>query len=143
MKKVYKCEFCDEIMEDKIEMNKHEIECGSNPKNKIKDEIVIKLSRIYDHFIDSLVYVLLNDFKEEKIKFYEGEFERASRNNCPASVNENKREMESVFIDVKHFRYNETKYFKDITLRDNPEFIESIRTYLKEPEFRINKKGGK
>lgn len=143
MKLVYKCEYCDEILENKNEMSKHEIECGSNPSNKISDETVIKLSRIQDHFIDSLVYVLLNDFKKETIEFYEEEFERASRNNCPASVNENKREMRNVFTDVKHFRYNETKYFKDITLRDNPEFIDAIRTYLKEPEFRINKKGGK
>lgn len=137
MKQVYKCEFCDEIIEDEGEMNKHEIKCGSNPKNKIKDEIVIKLSRAYKHFKDSLVYVLLNDFKKEKIEFYEREFERASTNNCPASVYENKKELKDIFIDVKHFRYNETKYFTDMTKRDNPEFIEAIRVFLREPEFRI------
>ena len=139
MKQVYQCEYCDKILENSIEMNKHEKECGSNPKNRIDDEIVIKLSRIYEHFKDGLIYVLLEDFDEKTICFYEKEFERATRNNCPASIFENKKELKSIFIDVNHFRNNETKYFKDITRRDNFEFINSIRTFLREPEFRTNK----
>lgn len=139
MKQVYQCEYCNETLENSIEMDKHEKECGSNPKNKISDKVVIKLSRIYEHFKDGLIYVLLEDFDEEIISFYENEFERATSNNCPASVFENKRELKDVFIDVNHFRYNETKYFKDITKRDNFEFIKAIRTFFKEPEFRTKK----
>ena len=140
MKQVYQCEYCDEILENSIEMKKHEGECGSNPKNKINDEIVIKLSRIFEHFKDGLAYVLLEDFDEKTMEFYENEFERASSNNCPASVFENKRELKDVFIDVKYCRYNETKYFKDMTKRDNFEFIEAIRTFLREPEFRTERR---
>ena len=139
MKQVYQCEYCDEILENSIEMSKHEKECGSNPINEINDEIVIKLSRIYEHFKDGLIYVLLEDFDEKTINFYENEFERATSDNCPASVFENKRELKNIFIDVNHFRYNETKYFKDITKRDNFEFIKAIRIFFKEPEFRTKK----
>lgn len=55
---------------------------------------------------------------------------------CEDIVN---KEIKSVFINVNHFRYNETKYFKDITKRDSFEFIKAIRTFLKEPELRTKK----
>lgn len=143
MKIVYECEFCDETSEDKEKILLHEKSCGSNPKNKIKDETVLKLSRIQEHFIDSLIYVLLNDFTEERLEFYNEEFVRATRTNCSASIYENKEALKNVFIDVRHFRHNETKYFKDITSRDNPELIDAIRTYLREPEYRIKSNGDK
>lgn len=140
MKQVYQCEYCDEILENRDEMSKHEKKCGRNPKNRIDNETVIKLSRIYGHFTDSLIYVILNDFSEEKIKFYDNEFERATNNNCPASIYENKRKIHNVFVSVDYFRRNETNYFNKITKRDNPELIEAIRTFLREPEYRIKKK---
>ena len=45
MKRVYKCEFCDEISEKESEILEHEKICGYNPKNEINDEVVLKLSR--------------------------------------------------------------------------------------------------
>ena len=58
MKQVYKCEYCDEISENKLEIQEHEKICGRNPKNKIDDEIILKLSRLNNHVIESLIYIL-------------------------------------------------------------------------------------
>ena len=137
MKQVYKCEFCEEISEDKETILKHEKECGSNPKNKITNEMVLKLSRIYEHFEDSLIYVLLQDYTKKDIDFYIDEFDRAQNNNCPASIFENKRELDNILRRRIQIDRECRTWFENLTKRDNPELISAIRSYLKEPEYRI------
>lgn len=130
MKQVYQCEYCDETSISRNEMIKHEKYCERNPENKINNEIVLKLSRIKDDFIDSLIYVLLNDYKEKDIKFYSDEFKRATDRNCPASIYENKNMMYSIFSKVVYFRKNETRYFNERIKKDNSELIKAIRSYM-------------
>lgn len=137
MKQVYKCEFCDEISKNKIKIQEHEKICGYNPKNKIDNEIVLKISRLYEHVEESLIYILLSEYGK-KIDFYIDEFDRATKTNCPASIYENKDELCSILSRAKRIeRESDFKWFMEITKRDNPELIQAIKTYLKEPEFRV------
>lgn len=138
MKKIYKCEFCDKISNSKEDILEHEKICGYNPKNEISDEIVIKLSRIYNHLGESLIYIITQYFSN-KIDLYLKEFDRATTTNCPASVWENKDLLRSILVKSKRLKngLDDWKYFSKITERDNPELIEAIKIYLKEPEYRI------
>lgn len=132
MKTVYKCEYCETCAKEKTLIEKHEEKCGYNPKNKITDKVVLKLSRINEDFIDSLMYVLIEDFNND-LKFYNNEFERATRTNCPASIYENKGDMTNILYRCKVMQNDKDnfKYFKEINKRDNSELIQAIRTYLK------------
>lgn len=132
MKTVYKCEYCETYAGNKTLVEKHEEKCGYNPKNKITDNMVLKLSRINEDFIDSLIYVLIEDFNNY-LEFYNNEFERATRTNCPASIYENKGDMANLLYRCKVMQKDKDnfKYFKKINKRDNSELIHAIRTYLK------------
>ena len=138
MKTVYKCEYCDIWSEEERLIKSHEEECGYNPKNKIADEMVLKLSRINSHFKESLIYVLTEDFNKD-LEFYNNEFERATTSNCPASIYDNKTEMTNLLFYCKAIQKDKSdfNYFKRIIKRDNPELIQTIRTYFKEPEYRV------
>ena len=138
MKTVYKCEYCDKWEETEELIIEHEEKCGYNPKNEITDEMVLKLSRINEHFEDSLIYVLTEDFNED-LKYYSKEFERSTTNNCPASIYEEKTKMINLLFYCKAIQKdkNNFNYFKRVTKIDNPELIQAIRTYFREPEFRV------
>lgn len=138
MKKLYKCEFCSKISNSKEDILEHEKICGYNPKNEISDEIVIKLSRIYNHLGESLIYIITQYFSD-KIDLYLKEFDRATTTNCPESVWKNKDLLRSILGKSKRLKngLDDWKYFSKITERDNPELIEAIKIYLKEPEYRI------
>ena len=73
MKIVYKCEYCDEINENKNEIKNHELKCGYNPKNQIDDEIILKLSRINESVEYAIRYILLKDY-EDKLDYFYDEF---------------------------------------------------------------------
>lgn len=136
MKQVYKCEFCDEVSEDKAQIIEHEKECGHNPKNKINDEIIKKLSRIKTSVEDAILHVLLTDYNNKLDYFYD-ECDRATNKNCVASIYEQKDEIQYLISRAKSIDKKELNWFLDITKRDKPEFIDAIRTYIKEPEFRV------
>lgn len=136
MKQVYKCEFCDEISNNKAEMEKHEKECGYNPKNEINDEVVKKLSRIKSSIEEATIYILLTDY-ENKLDYFYDECDRATTRNCVASIYEQKNEIQYLISRAKRIKKEGLKYFLGITKRDKPEFIEAIRTYIKEPECRV------
>lgn len=137
MKAVYKCEYCDKWEETQELIKSHEEICGYNPKNEITDEMVLKLSRVYEHIYDSLIYILTEDY-DTKLDFYSDEFERATKNNCPASIYENKEEIGNLIYRSKNIqRESDFNWFKKITKRDNPELIQAIRTYFKYPEYRV------
>lgn len=136
MEQVYKCEFCDEISKNKAEIEKHEKECGYNPKNKINDEIIKKLSRVKESVEDAIMYVILTDYNNKLDYFYD-ECDRATNKNCVASIYEQKDEIQYLISRAKRIEKEEIKRFLKITKRDKPEFIEAIRTYIKEPEYRI------
>lgn len=136
MEQVYKCEFCDETSKNKAEMEKHEKECGYNPKNEINDEIIKKLSRIKKSVEDATMYVLLTDYNNKLDYFYD-ECDRATRKNCVASIYEQKDEIQYLISSAKRIEKEELKWFLKITKRDKPEFIEAIRTYIRESECRI------
>ena len=99
--------------------------------------MVLKLSRIYEHFEDSLIYVLLQDYTKKDIDFYIDEFDRAQNNNCPASIFENKRELDNILRRRTQIDRECRTWFENLTKRDNPDLISEIRSYLKEPEYRI------
>ena len=64
MKRVYKCDFCDNIFESESEAEIHEKRCGHNPNNKINDKVVFRLSMIYDSLrkiIAGALYDVAND----------------------------------------------------------------------------------
>lgn len=132
MRTVYKCEYCETYTKQKTVMKNHEEKCGYNPQNKITDELVLKLSRINEDFIDSLIYVLTEDFNNDLDHFNE-EFERATTRNCPASIYENKKEIINLLYrcKTKQSDTNDFKWFKKITKKDNSELIRAIREYLK------------
>lgn len=139
MKKVYKCEYCDEISDNAENIIKHEKNCGNNPENKINDETVVKLARFFGHCEDCIEYVLLEDFAD-KLDYIESEFDRATKNNCPCAVYDQKTKMRNLIIDIRGLRENKSeKWFKGLVERDNPELIEAIRAYFKNPEYRIGK----
>ena len=125
-----------EISEKESEILEHEKICGYNPKNEINDEVVLKLSRLFNHMEESLIYVLIMDH-EKNIDFYRDEFERATKTNCPASIYENKENLSYILTKAKRIRREKDfNWFMNITRRDNPEFIQAIITYLREPEYR-------
>lgn len=136
MKRVYKCEFCDEVSEDKAQIIEHEKECGYNPKNTIDDEVIIKLSRIKYSVDEAITYILLTDYNDKLNYFYE-ECDRATSSNCVASIYQKKDDIKGLISRAKRIYREELKWFLKITQRDKPEFIDAIRTYIKEPEFRI------
>lgn len=136
MKQVYKCEYCEEISEQKIKIEEHENKCGSNPKNRIDDEIILKLSRIKESIDDAITYVLLADY-QDKLGYFYTEFDRATETNCLASIYEQKKEIIGLICRAKRIKRSEFKWFMNITERDKPEFIETIRTYIREPECRV------
>lgn len=136
MKQVYKCEFCKEISENKKEILNHENICGSNPINTISDEIITKFSRIEKSVEDAMTYVLLSDYKE-KLNYFYDEYDRATKTNCLGSIYEQSGKIKGLISRAKRIERNEFKWFMNITQRDKPEFIDAIRTYIREREFRI------
>lgn len=136
MKKVYKCEFCDEVSEYEKQIIEHEKICGYNPKNKIDNEVIKKLSSIRNSFEDAIIYILLTDYKND-LEFFYDEYERATETNCIASIYEEKERIQYLISRAKNIEKQELKWFLDITKRDKPEFINAIRTYIEMPEFRI------
>lgn len=136
MKQVYKCEFCKEISENKKEILSHENICGSNPINTISDEIITKFSRIEKSVEDAMIYVFLSDYKD-KLNYFYTEYDRATETNCLGSIYEQSGKIKGLISRAKRIERNEFKWFMNITQRDKPEFIDAIRTYIREREFRI------
>lgn len=136
MKQVFKCEYCEEISENKTEIEEHEKQCGYNPKNEIDNKTILKLSGIPESVEDAIIYVLLADYKKDLNYFFD-EFDRATSRNCVASIYKKKSYIKGIISRAKGIEKEEFKWFMNITQRDKPEFIEAIRTYIKEPEFRV------
>ena len=132
MKQVYKCEYCSWVFdEDKSVVEKHEEECGGNPKNKITDETLIKLSRLRDILDDVIVYLFLTKYKDKRI-FFKDEVLRASNKNCPASVYEQANNLRCLLGRSWRIQREDLKWFLNITERDYKDIIEAIIKFLEE-----------
>lgn len=131
MKQVYKCEYCSTIGEDKKLIEEHEEECGSNPKNKISDKTLIKLSRLKDILDDVIEYLFLTKYKDKRI-FFKDEVIRANQNNCPASVYEQSNNLRCLLGRSWRTQKEDLKWFLKITERDYKDIIEAITKYLEE-----------
>ena len=132
MKQVYKCEYCRWVFdEDKSVVEKHEEECGGNPKNKITDETLIKLSRLRDIFDDVVTYLFLTKYKDKRI-FFKDELERANNKNCPASVYEQSNNLRCLLGSSWRIQREDLKWFLSITERDYKDIIEAVIKYLEE-----------
>ena len=131
MKQVYKCEYCSTNGEDKKIIEEHEEECGSNPKNKITDETLIKLSKLGEMLEDVITYLFLTKYKDKRI-FFKDEVIRANRNNCPASVYEQSNNLRCLLGRSWQIQEKELKWFLNITERDYKDIIEVITKYLEE-----------
>ena len=136
MKIFYKCEYCDEINENENEIKIHELKCGYNPKNQINDDIILKLSRINEAVEYAIRYILLKDY-EDKLDYFYDEFNRATSDNCACSIYNQSRNMKSLIRRTQNIDKKEIDWFFGIVERDNKEFIDAIRTFIKLPQFRI------
>ena len=133
MEIVYLCNFCEEYFKEKDEAEKHEDVCGGNPKNKITNKEVLKLSRIKDDFEEALEYMFLFKYNENDLEVFKKEFNRATANNCPASIYENAKYILDIIRSTEYIRADTNlKWFKNIVERDNSRFIDAIEKYMKE-----------
>lgn len=134
MEQVYKCEYCMFAFDkDKSMIEKHEKECGGNPKNKITDETLIRLSRIKGVVDDVITYILLTKLKDKRICFKD-EVNRASKYNCPASLYEQAKHLNFLIDKSWKIQKRDLKWFLDITERDYSDFIKVFTNYLENLE---------
>lgn len=133
MKQVYKCDYCDEVFPSEAEAEKHEKQCGYNPKNKINDKLVFRLSMIYET-IPKIIACSLCEVAEDELDWLYSEAERATETNCPFMINQHKGKMLWVLraakdVKEKHDGRNSSTY-KDI-LKEYPELFEAVVATLK------------
>ena len=133
MKQVYKCDFCDQVFTHSVEAKMHEEICGYNPKNKINDKLLFRLSMIYDS-LDNIIACAMHEVAKDHLDFLYTETDRASSTNCVYTIYQHKRRMlnalrDAEIVDKKHKGRNSSTY-KDV-IRENPELFNAIVSTLK------------
>lgn len=133
MKQVYKCDFCDEVFLNSVEAEIHEGNCGYNPKNKINDKLLFRLSMIY-HSFDEIIACALYEVAKDHLGFLHAETERASSTNCVYTINKYKGRMllalnAAETVDKKQIGRNSSTY-KDV-IKENPELFNALVDTLK------------
>lgn len=128
MKRVYKCDYCDECFSNETEAIAHEDECGRNPKNKIKDRIVFRLAMIF-HSLPTIIACALHEVAADELDYLYQETERAGSCNCSFMINEHKSKMlwaisRARDVTRKHRGRNSCTY-KDVA-KDNPELLKAV-----------------
>ena len=133
MKRVYKCDYCEKIFNNQSEAKKHESCCGYNPKNKINDKLIFRLSMIYED-LTNIIACAVYEIAKDELDFLYLETERAGSTNCPYMINKHKLKMLTVFREAgkvanKHDGRDSSTY-KDV-IKENPEIFQAVVDTLK------------
>jgi len=133
MKKVYKCDFCEDFFSSEEEAEKHEKQCGYNPQNAIKSKLVFRLSMIYET-MPRIFASALCEAAESELDFLYSEAKRATETNCAFTIYQHKNKIlrdlkEANTIKRKHEGRNSSTY-KDV-VREYPEIFNAIVETLK------------
>lgn len=133
MKQVYKCDFCDEVFSNKTEAEEHEKRCGYNPKNKINDKLVFRLSMIVES-LSKILACALNEIAEDELDWLYCETDRATRTNCPFMIYKHKNIMlrvlrEAKLVKNKHEGRNSSTH-NDV-IKEYPELYNAVIETLK------------
>ena len=128
MKRVYQCDYCDECFVNETEAIAHEDKCGRNPKNKINDRMVFRLSMIL-HSLPEIIACALYEVAADELDYLYHETERANSCNCAFMIKEQKGKMLRVIsaardVGRKHDGRNSCTY-KDVT-KENPELLNAV-----------------
>lgn len=128
MKQVYKCDFCEETFSNEIEAKIHEEHCGYNPKNKIYNSLIFRLSMIYGT-LPSIIACALYEVANGELDYLYSEAERAGTANCFYAIYESKGKLllainKAKSVADEHKGRNSSTY-KDI-MKEYPEIFEAI-----------------
>ena len=137
MKKVFKCDYCGETFATESEAIDHENNCGRNPKNKIINKTIFRLSMIFLEFQEILASAV-HKYGVQDFDYLISEIDRASENNCPYMVFENKARIrncliEAESIDCKRKGLNRTA-LQDVE-KKYPEILEAATKTLQRPAW--------
>lgn len=128
MKQVYQCDYCDEVFSSEAEAMSHEDKCGRNPKNKITDRTVFRLSMIFGS-LPTIIACALHEVAADELDYLYQEVERANSCNCPFMIKQEQSKMLRVLqaaMDVtrKHKGRNSCTY-RDVE-REYPELLKAV-----------------
>lgn len=128
MRQVYKCDYCDECFARETEAIDHEDRCGRNPKNKISNKTVFRLSMIFDS-LPTIIACALYQVAADELEYLYQEAKRASDNNCPFTIKEQQGKMlfaisRAKDVMRKHSGRNSCTY-KDVE-KENPELLKAM-----------------
>lgn len=133
MKQVYKCDFCDKVFPSETEAEAHEKQCGYNPKNKINDKLVFRLSMIYET-LSKIIACSLHEVAKDELDWLYSEAERATETNCPFTIKQHKNQMLYVLKvakDVKRkYEGRNSSAYRDV-IKEYPEIFNAVVDTLK------------
>lgn len=133
MKQVYKCDYCDQVFSSKAEAIDHEGKCGRNPKNRIDNKLVFRLSMIFESF-PKIIACALSEVAADELDYLYQETERASDTNCPFMIKTHQGKMLSAISTAKKVRRKHegrnSSTYKDVT-KENPELFKAVVDTLK------------
>lgn len=128
MKQVYKCDFCEEIFTGEDAAIAHEEKCGHNPKNRIENKLVFRLSMIFES-LPRIIACALNEVAADELDYLYQEAARATSTNCPYMIKEQQGKILNAIsvarnVSRKHEGRNSSTY-KDVT-KENPELFGAV-----------------
>lgn len=128
MRQVYKCDYCDECFARETEARNHEDKCGHNPKNKISNRTVFRLSMIF-HSLPTIIACALYEVAANELEHLYQETKRADSNNCAFVIKEQQLKMlmaisEAQNVMRKHSGRNSCAY-KDVE-KEYPELLNAM-----------------
>lgn len=128
MKQVYKCDFCDEVFSNETEAKTHEEHCGRNPKNKINNSLIFRLSMIYET-LPRIIACALHEVASADLPYLYSEVARADDSNCCYTVKMHQMKMLRSLLDAKKVKDKQagrnSNTFKDV-MREYPEIFAAI-----------------
>ena len=137
MKAVFKCDFCEETFGNEIEAVEHEKKCGRNPKNKITDCTITRLSMIL-YELNCIIGAVISDVRSEQIDFLIEENERADKNNCQFTVYQSKGKADYIFRNALRSK-NDRKGLRttqyDDVLKNYPELYDAFKKTLERKAY--------
>ncbi|MBQ7346048.1 MAG: hypothetical protein IJW45_08325 [Oscillospiraceae bacterium] len=128
MKKVYKCDYCEECFANEAEAMDHEDRCGRNPKNQIKDKLVFRLSMLF-HSLPTIIACALHEVAADELDYLYRETNRADSHNCCFTIKEQQGKMlyaisRAMDVTRKHNGRKSSTY-NDVA-RENPELLKAM-----------------
>ena len=128
MTQVYKCDFCKETFPHETVARTHEEHCGRNPKNKINNSLIFRLSMIYES-LPRIIACAVYEVANAELDYLYSETARANDTNCCYTIKQNQAKLMCAFADAKrvadkHEGRNSSTY-KDV-VKENPEIWQAI-----------------